>query len=360
MVIAAGGTAGHLVPALALADALRDRGAEVSFIGTGRGLEAELIPRAGYPLDRADLRGLERRLSLRFFLFLWSLLKGSIDCLAILRRRRPHVVVGGGGYVSAVPVFWAAMFRRPTLIMELDSHMGLANRVLSRVADRVALSFPISGRSGGRYVLTGRPMGPALLDAAAADGCRRFGLSQDRPVVLVTGGSQGARSINLATADAFGRGPLSFQLVHVSGRRDCELVRKLLEEQGYDSGNYHLLDYTNDLPQAVAAADLVVSRSGASVLEIAALGKPALLVPYPHATADHQRKNAEWMAAAGAARIIDDRMLDAELLNKEVGALLGDRERLAAMAAASAALGDRNGAGRIAAEVLRIARKNGK
>ncbi len=360
MVIAAGGTAGHLVPALALADALRDRGAEVSFIGTGRGLEAELVPGAGYPLDRADLRGLERRPSLRFFLFLWSLLKGSADCLAILRRRRPHAVVGGGGYVSAAPVFWAAMVRRPTLIMELDSHMGLANRILSRVADRVALSFPITGRSGGRYILTGRPMSPTLIDASAAAGRRRFGLSEGRPVVLVTGGSLGARSINLAAADAFGRGPLPFQLVHVSGRRDYEMVKNRLEEQGYDSANYHLLDYTNDLPQAVAAADLIVSRSGASVLEIAALGKPALLVPYPHATADHQRKNAEWMAAAGAARIIDDSTLNAELLGKEVGALLEDRERLTAMAAASASLGDRNGAGRIAAEVLRIARENRK
>jgi len=303
---------------------------------------------------------MERRLSPRFFLFLWSLFKGSADCLAILRRRRPHVVVGGGGYVSAAPVFWAAMVRKPTLIVELDSHMGLANRFLAHFADRVALSFPLPGRTGGKYMLVGRPMSRTLLGATAAAGRRIFGLAADRPVVLVTGGSLGARSVNQAVAEAFGRGPLPFQLVHVSGKRDYGWMERKLEEQGYDPENYHLLDYTNDLPQAVAAADLVVSRAGASVLEIAALGKPALLVPYPHATADHQRKNAEWMAAAGAAVIIDDSMLDAGLLGTEVGALLEDRERLDAMAAASAALGARDGAGRTAEEILNIARKDGR
>ncbi|MFA5810670.1 MAG: glycosyltransferase, partial [Thermoleophilia bacterium] len=143
MVIAAGGTAGHLVPALALAGALSDKGAAVSFIGTGRGLEKELVPQSGYELDMADLRGLERKLSLRLFLFLWSLAKGSIDCLGILRRRRPDVVVGGGGYVSWAPVFTAWLTRRPTLIVELDSHMGLANRVLVPFVKRVCMSFAI-------------------------------------------------------------------------------------------------------------------------------------------------------------------------------------------------------------------------
>jgi UDP-N-acetylglucosamine--N-acetylmuramyl-(pentapeptide) pyrophosphoryl-undecaprenol N-acetylglucosamine transferase len=319
-----------------------------------------LVPRAGYQLERADLRGLERELSPRLFLFLWSLFHGSLQCLAILRRSRPDVVVGVGGYVSAAPVFWAAMLRIPTLIVELDSHMGLANRFLSRFADRVVLSFPLTGRSGKKYMRAGRPMSQELLEADAAEGRRLFGLDADRPVVLVYGGSQGARSINRAVAGAFGSGALPFQLVHISGRRDYHRVRQVLEGSGYDRESYHLLDYTDDLPLAMAAADLVVGRSGASVLEIAALGKPALLVPYPHATADHQRKNAEWMAAAGAAGLVDAGRLDAELLRREVTAMLEDRQRLEAMAAASGRLGSRDGAAVTAEEILKIAGKKGK
>jgi len=355
VVIAAGGTAGHLVPALALASALTDKGAEVSFIGTGRGLEQELVPAAGYQLDTADLRGLERRLSPRAFLFLWSLVKGSFDCLGILRRRRPDVVVGGGGYVSWAPVFVAWLRRTPTLIMELDSHMGLANRALAPLARRVALSFPIPGRESGKYFLSGRPMGKAVLEADAGRGRELFGLREGTPVVLIYGGSLGARSLNLASVEAFGSGSLDFQLVHVSGRRDHGMLEKMLGDRPADLENYHLLDYTNDLPQATAAADLVVARAGASILELAAQGKPALLVPYPYATADHQLKNAEWMAAAGAAEVITDDGLDGAALGGRVRELLGDRERLASMAAASRRISSGDGAERVAAEVLSMA-----
>lgn len=345
------------MPALALAGALTDRGAQVSFIGTGRGLEMELVPQAGYELDLADLRGLDRHFSLQLFLFIWSLIKGSLDCFRILGRRRPDVVVGGGGYVSWAPVFTAFLRRTPTLIVELDSHMGLANRALAPFARRVALSFSIPGREGRKYLMAGRPMSRELLEASAEAGRHRFGLSAGRPVVLVSGGSLGARSVNIACVEAFGVPRLDFQLVHVSGRRDHEMVREMLDKRGADPENYHLLDYTVDLPLATAAADLVVGRSGASVLEVAALGKPAVLIPYPYATADHQLKNAEWMAGADAAEIILDGDLSGAVLKQRVEALLGDRQRLAAMAAASSVLGRRDGAGRIADEIYSLSGK---
>jgi UDP-N-acetylglucosamine--N-acetylmuramyl-(pentapeptide) pyrophosphoryl-undecaprenol N-acetylglucosamine transferase len=307
----------------------------------------------------ADLRGLERKLSLRLFLFLWSLAKGSIDCLGILRRRHPHVVVGGGGYVSWAPVFTAWLTRRPTLIVELDSHMGLANRVLVPFVDRVCTSFVIPGREGGKYLYAGRPLGDKLLGATAEAGREFFGLKPDMPVVLVTGGSLGARSINLACVEAFGSGPLPFQLIHVSGKRDYDMVEKRLQEAGADRENYHLLDYTGDLPLATAAASLVVGRSGASILELAALGKPALLVPYPYATGDHQRKNAEWMAGAGAAEVLEDDEVSGETLKSRVSGLISNTARLADMASASARLGKRGAAERIADEIFELAGRSG-
>jgi UDP-N-acetylglucosamine--N-acetylmuramyl-(pentapeptide) pyrophosphoryl-undecaprenol N-acetylglucosamine transferase len=233
--------------------------------------------------------------------------------------------------------------------------MGLANRALVPWARKVALSFPIPGREGGKYFLSGRPMSRALLDADATRGRELFSLNADTEIVLVYGGSLGARSINLACVEAFGHPMLDFQLVHVSGRRDYQMLKNTLQKKGYDHKNYHLLDYTNDLPQATAAADLVVARSGASILELAALGKPALLVPYPYATADHQRKNAEWMASAGAAEMILDDELTSTVLEEKIRGLLTDRQRLERMGAASSELGSRDGAGRVAAEIFKMA-----
>lgn len=312
------------------------------------------MPRQGYELDLANLRGLERKPSPRTLLFFWSLIKGTIDCARILRRRHPDAIVGGGGYVSWAPVFLGALTRRPTLIIELDSHMGLANRALSPLATRVALCFDIPGRTGGKYFHAGRPLSPSLLAATPEAGRREFGLGPGLPVVLVTGGSLGARSINDACVQAFGQGQLDFQLIHVSGKRDYESVKYRLQEAGGTPENYHLLDYTDKLPLAMAAADLVVGRSGASVLEVSALGKPAILVPYPYATADHQLQNAQWMTAAGAARIITDAELSARTLSAAIAGLLADRARLAAMAAASAGLTERGGAARIATEIYEI------
>ena len=198
-------------------------------------------------------------------------------------------------------------------------------------------------------------MGRAILGAEARRGRELFGLEEGKLVVLAYGGSLGARSLNLACVEAFGRGKLDFQLVHVSGRRDYQMLQGKLRQQAADLENYHLLDYTDDLPQATAAADLVVARSGASILELAAQGKPALLIPYPYATADHQRKNAEWMASAGAAEVILDSELDGAVLGERVKALLADRSRLEAMGRACDGIVARDGADRIAAEIITMA-----
>jgi UDP-N-acetylglucosamine--N-acetylmuramyl-(pentapeptide) pyrophosphoryl-undecaprenol N-acetylglucosamine transferase len=238
--------------------------------------------------------------------------------------------------------------RIPLVLTEADSHLGLTNRLLAPFARRVCLAFPLPGRDGTRYRVTGRPVAPVKVDRGAAR--RRLGIGAAETCVLVFGGSLGARSINLAAAEAFAKAP--FHVVHVSGHRDyAELLGRSLPS-GYDLREY--LDLP-DFAGALCAADLVVARAGGSVFEIAARGLPAILVPYPHASADHQSANARWMVEAGAALAIPDAELTASRLASEVAGLLADRDRLAAMAAAATGLARPDAARDVAGELLEAA-----
>ena len=275
----------------------------------------------------------------------------------ILKQVRPDVAIGGGGFASGPVVALAALRGVPGLALEADAHLGVANRLLRPFVRRVCLSFPIAGLEPPKFVLTGRPLGPLQLAATADEGREAFALRADLPVVLAFGGSQGAQSINRACVDAFGGRKLDFQLVHVCGPRNHDAVRAELEAMGERFERYRLVPYTDRLAAAMAAADLVVARSGGSVAELAALGKPAILVPYPHATADHQRKNARWMVEGGAAVLVDDAELGGEVLRRLVAELLGDPGRLAAMAAASAALGRPDATRRVVDEIETIVKR---
>jgi UDP-N-acetylglucosamine--N-acetylmuramyl-(pentapeptide) pyrophosphoryl-undecaprenol N-acetylglucosamine transferase len=237
--------------------------------------------------------------------------------------------------------------------MEADSHLGVANRLAAPLAKRVALAFPLPGRRGRRYMVTGRPVGLEVLRATRTSGRRAFGIDPNATVVLVAGGSQGARSLNLAAIEAFGDAP-PFELIHVAGPGQVEEAAGLLAERNPGPG-YRLFGYLTNFAEAVAAADLVVSRAGGSVFEIAAIGRPAILVPYPHAAGDHQAKNAAWLARAGAAMMLPDAELTGRTLRDLVGALLMDRRRLGAMADASRALGRPDAAGQIAEAALELA-----
>ena len=350
MLIAAGGTAGHVVPALAVAEQLRAAGADVSFVG-GERAEARLVPEAGYELRTIRVEGLSRTNPLRAARALARSASAVGAAARIVRELRPAVVLGGGGYVAGPVGLAAAALRTPLVLAEADSHLGISNRLLAPLAKRVCLAFAIAGRSGARYVVTGRPVPPPATDVAAARA--RFGLRDGEPCVLVFGGSLGARTINEAAVDAFLTTP--FAVLHAAGERDYAALRERVSSARYD-----LRAYIDDFGQALAACDLCVARAGGSIFEIAAAGKPAILVPYPHATADHQSSNARWMADAGAAVVIADGDLTPARLGQEVGALLGDRSRLAAMAAASASLARPDAAQRIAEELLAAARKRSR
>jgi UDP-N-acetylglucosamine--N-acetylmuramyl-(pentapeptide) pyrophosphoryl-undecaprenol N-acetylglucosamine transferase len=343
--IAAGGTAGHVVPALAVADALRAEGAHVVFIG-GERAEAQLVPRAGYELHAITVEGLSRRNPVKAAR---AALKAAVavrQAGRILCEVRPDAVMGGGGYVAG-PAGAAAVARRiPLVLSEADSHLGLTNRLLAPFARRVCLAFPIDGRDGSRYRLTGRPVPAPATDRAAARA--RFGLGADDTCVLVFGGSLGARSINEAAVEAFAGA--SFRVLHAAGARDFAA----LKDRGLGP-HYDLREYIEDFGEALLASDLCVARAGGSVFELAAHGVPAILVPYPHAAGGHQAANARWMAGAGAAVVVQDAELTPDRLAHEVAALLGDRARLEAMARASAALARPAAAQDVAGELLTAA-----
>jgi UDP-N-acetylglucosamine--N-acetylmuramyl-(pentapeptide) pyrophosphoryl-undecaprenol N-acetylglucosamine transferase len=245
------------------------------------------------------------------------------------------------------PVGLAAVARRvPLVLTEADSHLGLANRLLAPCAARVCLAFPIEGRDGGRYRVTGRPVPPPVTDRAAAR--VRFGLAPDDVCVLVFGGSLGSRTINEAAVEAFAGA--SFRVLHAAGRRDYAALTARVPREGYD-----LREYIDGFADALAACDLCVARAGGSIFEIAAHGRPAILVPYPYAAGDHQTRNARWMAEAGAAVVIPDGELTPDRLAQEVESLLGDPPRLEAMAHASRSLARPDAAQVIAQEILAAA-----
>lgn len=261
--------------------------------------------------------------------------------------------MGGGGYVAGPAGLAAISLRLPLVLTEADRHLGLANRLLARRASRVCLAFPIDGLEGERYTVTGRPV-PAAVGRADRGAARdRFGIEPRQRSLLVFGGSQGARSINETALDAFAGvdgAQRDFHVLHIAGHRDYPAARQRLD--GAQPERYTLLEYEPNLADALAACDLVLARAGGSVFELAAAGRPAILVPYPHAAARHQHANAAWMADAGAAVVLEDSELDTAHLTTLAADILGDADRLERMSAASASLARPDAALVIADEIL--------
>jgi len=341
---------------MAVADELRANGAEVSFLGTRERIEADLVPASGYEIDFVKVRGIDRGSRLRAALAGFEALAAVGTALRVFWRRQPDVVMGGGGFVAGPAGMAAVLGRIPLVLTEADSHLGLANRLLARRAQRVCLAFPIAGREGERYLVTGRPVPEPVLAADRGGARERFGISPGARCLLVMGGSQGARSINecaiAALAEQSGR---DFDVIHLAGQRDFAQLEQRLAAAPH-SDRYTLLAYEPDLGDCLVACDLVLGRAGGSIFELTATGRPAVLVPYPFAAGGHQEGNAAWMAEAGAATVIGDDELDAKRLASELGDLLHDERRLAAMATASAALAKPDAARRIADQVLAAVR----
>ncbi|HHW92619.1 MAG TPA: undecaprenyldiphospho-muramoylpentapeptide beta-N-acetylglucosaminyltransferase [Firmicutes bacterium] len=346
-----GGTGGHIYPALTLAKGLQEEDDSISFlfVGTNRGLERDLVPRAGFTLRTITVSGLERRLSWRTILTFARLGKGLWQAYRILQDFRPHVVVGTGGYVSLPVVFVAARLGIPTLLHEQNVLPGLANRYLSRYATVVAASYGESKRyfpRARRFVVTGNPVREEIVNLSREEGRACLGIEEGKRLLLVFGGSRGARPVNDALLAALPELVSWPELItcFITGKENYDYVR-----QGLGSGigaeklgNIIIKPYLHDMPAGLAAADLVIARAGATTLaELTARGVPAILIPSPYVTGNHQEYNARLLEAKGAAVVIRERELDGSSLAKQVLELLQDPSRLQLMGKKSRGLGQR-------------------
>ena len=352
VMIAGGGTGGHVVPALAIGRELRDHhGAEVRFVGTARGLETRLVPEAGFRLElvrSGQLKNVSLTTRLRTML---DVPLGVLHCVRLLRAFRPQVVVGVGGYASGPAMLAALLLRIPTLAYEPNAVPGLTNRLLGKRVRAAAVNFAQTVPFFRNAQVTGVPVRAEI-----------FALPQRPPDapprLLITAGSQGAQVFNQTMpriAAALLREVPRLSIVHQAGPRHLESTREAYAASGADPERWSVEAFLEDMPAQYADADLVLARSGSTVSELAAAGKPTLLVPFPQAADDHQRKNAEVLAKAGAAVVLLQREVTDQVLLRELADLLNDPQRRQEMAAAARALARPGALERIAAMVLRLA-----
>jgi UDP-N-acetylglucosamine--N-acetylmuramyl-(pentapeptide) pyrophosphoryl-undecaprenol N-acetylglucosamine transferase len=319
----------------------------VTFAGSPRRAEARLVPEAGFELDTFRVSGLPRRPGLAQAHALLHALAAPAACDRILARRRPDVVLGAGSFVGGPMVLAAARRRIPTAVTEADAHLGLANRLAAPFAKRVLLSFPIDGYDPPKYQVVGRPLPAKARRLPREEARSQLGLPAEGPVLLVAGARAGARSLNELAVEAFGAaGPA---VLHVSGERDYESLRPRVSRP-----DYVLVPVLDGLGAAYGAVDLALMRSGSTVWELAAAGLPAILVPYPFATGDHQTKNARYFQAAGGAILLPETELGRA--PDVVRSLLDDPRRLEQMGAAMLRVAKPDAAEKIAEELIALAR----
>lgn len=362
--LAGGGTSGHVNPALAIAEQIKkeDPEADIRFCGTARGIEHEIVPRAGYPFIAIRARGLPRRLSAELFRALADFLAGRRQCRRLIRTFRPDVVIGTGGYVCSPVVAAAASMHVPILLHEQNAFPGRSNRLMARRSQMVCISFPGTERwfsAGTPIVLTGNPVRSLFFQLEREEARRLLQIDPAQPVVLAMGGSLGAQSINQAILglDPWLRDPAAWpagrrpQIHLAAGQRQYDAVAAAAAGFSW----LKVSAYIHDIHLVMAAADLLICRSGAiTCSELAALGRPAVLVPYPYAAGDHQTYNARVFADAGAALLCPDQQLNAGWLADNLRSLLADPDRLDGMGRAAKTLARPDAAAAICACMRRV------
>ena len=345
LLLAGGGTGGHLFPAVALAEKLleQEKQAEVLFVGTERGIEARVLPELGLPLQTVDIKGFAGRGLLAKIEVLMKLVTSTRQGIKILQQFKPDVVVGVGGYASAPMVVAAKLKGLPVVLHEQNAIPGLTNRLLARWADRVCLSFDetVDAFHGAKMELTGNPLRGSL------ESCPE--MADDKPLLLIFGGSRGARAINDAMCAALPALTVwknQIEIVHQTGDEDYESVCRKYKDAGWDGAT--VLPFINDMASVYRRAHLVLCRAGATTIaELTACGRPSILIPYPHAAGDHQTANARALAVKGAAMMLDQRDVDGRKLAMIIDGLLKTPNELKSMARVARSLGRRGAAEKI-------------
>ncbi len=357
VVIAGGGTGGHLYPGVAVARELlrRDPQAVITFAGTERGIEARVVPREGFELDLLRSAGLKGKSAASLVRGLLLLPLSGLDAWRIISRRAPDLVIGVGGYSSGPVVLAAALRRIPTLLLEQNAVPGLTNRLLARFVSAAAVTFDTTASYFGRRAfVAGNPVRPEFLAENLSPAVRPAG----PPRVLIFGGSQGAHAINVAMVEAapqLAAHAGGVAITHQTGERDLELVSDGYSRAGLAA---RVEPFLFAMDREVSAADLVVCRAGATTLaELTAAGRPSILVPLPTAADDHQRKNAVVLERAGAAEVIEQKRMTGALIAERITALVGDEAKLTAMALAARSLARPDAAMVIADKAFELARR---
>jgi UDP-N-acetylglucosamine--N-acetylmuramyl-(pentapeptide) pyrophosphoryl-undecaprenol N-acetylglucosamine transferase len=354
LLIAGGGTGGHLYPGIAVARELLSRqpGAQVTFVGTAAGIEARVVPREGFSLEVIRSAGLKGKSLPSLARGLGLLPLSAIDAWRVLTRVRPSVVIGVGGYSSGPVVALAALRGIPTLLMEQNAMPGLTNRWLARIVRAAAVTYDESTRFfGGKAFVSGNPVRREFFEHD------EHGMPPGAARVLVFGGSQGAHAINVAMVEAAARlaaAQPGLAVTHQTGERDLEMVRDGYRRAGLEA---RVEPFLYAMDREMKAADVVVCRAGATTLaELAAAGRPAILIPLPTATDDHQRKNAQALVARGAALMVEQRELTGDRLASEIVALAADSDRRRQMGLAARSLARADAASVIVDKVIALAR----
>ena len=366
VLIAGGGTGGHINPGVAIARYINEKNndAEILFVGTARGLETKLVPREGFKLELIKVRGFKRKLSAENLTAIKELFQGLLQAGRIIKKFKPDLVIGTGGYVCGPVLFMAARKKIPTVIHEQNAFPGVTNRILSRYVDAVAISFKEAEKffdNAKKLQLTGNPVRPELLkaDRAAARGV--VGVVKDDPFIVIFGGSLGAGKINSAATDMllnhYKKG--DFKLMLATGNNQYDSVVESLKD--FKSNDVNVTPYIYNAAEVFSAADLIVCRAGAiTCSELTALGIPSIMIPSPNVTANHQEHNARALENQGASVVILDKDLSGKLLYDQIKDLLNDREQLAKMARNAKKAGITNAVDRIYSIIIDVMKSRGK
>lgn len=353
ILFAGGGTAGHINPAIAVAKLVRSKipDAEIVFIGTEKGLETKLVPRDGFELKTIKVRGFRRKLSPENIVAVKELFQGLIEAGRIIRKFKPDIVIGTGGYVCGPVLFMASRMKIPTLIHEQNAYPGVTNKILSRFVDMVAVSFKESSsyfKNTKKLVHTGNPIRLELLNSNRETARKKLGMEEGKRLVVAMGGSRGAKKINDSVAEMLQNDydPDDFDIILATGEVDYERISSMLKDIKYPS--VKVVPYIFDAGDIYAAADIMICRAGAiTVSELTALGTPSILVPSPNVTANHQEYNARSLERQGASVVILDKDLSGSLLYRQLKELLKDKVSLRKMASNAKKIGITNSADKI-------------